>query len=219
MTALCFDWESAHRCGEAWISQHRLRYELFVRRQGWDVPHYNGLEYDQFDTPAAKYIVRLDTDGQACGITRLLPTTRPYMIRTIWPRLVDHRFEEGESIWEATRFGVTRAIPPNLRRRVVHELIAACQAYGLRHGISRYLCVMPLKIYSHVIEKAGCPVEFVGPPVQWGRHRIAAARLEVSAQVLQAVQQSGGLSGSPLVEVGLASEALVAGDRTQRRVG
>ena len=111
MTVLCFDWESAHRCGEARLSQHRLRYELFVRRQGWDVPHHNGLEYDQFDTPAAKYIVRLDTDSRACGETRLLPTTRPYMIRTIWPQLVNHCFEEGESIWEATRFGVARAIP------------------------------------------------------------------------------------------------------------
>lgn len=219
MTVLHFDWQSAHRCGEAWISQYRMRYAIFVRPQGREVPHFNGLEYDLFDTPAAKYVVRPDADDQACSVTRLLPTTRPYMVRTIWPDLVGHRFEEGKRLWEATRFGAAGAIPPGLRRRVVHELIAACQACGLRHGIERDLCVMPQKIYSHVIERAGCPVEFVGPPVQWGRHRIAAARLEVSGEVLRAVQRSGGLSGLPIIEAGAGSDALGADEVAGRKAG
>ncbi len=48
-------WENAHFYGSALASQHRLRYRLFVERQGWDVPCYQGMEYDQFDTPAAVY--------------------------------------------------------------------------------------------------------------------------------------------------------------------
>src|SRR5436190_10638472 len=57
MSTVCITWENAHLHGEAWISHHRLRYRIFVERQGWAVPTYNGLEYDEFDTPAARYIL------------------------------------------------------------------------------------------------------------------------------------------------------------------
>lgn len=49
MTVVCLSWETAHLHGETWISHHRLRYRLFVERQGWDVPSYKGMEHDEFD--------------------------------------------------------------------------------------------------------------------------------------------------------------------------
>jgi acyl homoserine lactone synthase len=44
---------------------HRLRYRLFIERQVWDVPTYNALEYDKFDTSAAKYLLWLDDSDAA----------------------------------------------------------------------------------------------------------------------------------------------------------
>ncbi len=74
MSGVCLDWETAHVHGEAWISHHRLRHRLFVKRQNWEVPSYNSLEYGEFDTPAAKYLLWLDEKGQARATTRLIPT-------------------------------------------------------------------------------------------------------------------------------------------------
>ena len=85
----CVTWETAHLFGEAWISHHRLRHRLFVERQGWEGPTHNSLEYDQFDTPAAVYLLWRDEAGQARGVTRLIPTERPYMLKEIWPDMVD----------------------------------------------------------------------------------------------------------------------------------
>jgi N-acyl-L-homoserine lactone synthetase len=104
MPIVYLDWETAHLHGEAWISHHRLRYRLFVERQQWNVPHVSGFEYDQFDTPAAKYVLWIDDNGQARGMTRLIPTTRPYMVQTLWPDLVDGELHCTPLVWEATRF-------------------------------------------------------------------------------------------------------------------
>lgn len=198
MKVVCFDWECAHEFGDAWLSQHRLRYDLFIQRNSWDVPSFNGMEYDEFDTPAAKYVVILDGDNRARGVTRLLPTTRPYMIRSLWPELVDGDIVDGAEIWEATRFGVDRRMEASQRQRAVCALIAACQEFGLRHGVHAFLSVMPLIIYENVLARAGCAYEYLGPPARLGRHQVAAARLEVSARVLNAARRAGGLAGPVL---------------------
>src|SRR5688572_22902087 len=112
MPLVCLDWETAHLHGVAWISQHRLRHRLFVERQHWNVPTYKNLEYDQFDTPAAKYLLWLDWMGMARGVVRLVPTTQPYMVETLWPGLVRGSLPKSPSIWEASRFGCDRNLEP-----------------------------------------------------------------------------------------------------------
>ncbi|MGF1611298.1 MAG: acyl-homoserine-lactone synthase [Kiloniellales bacterium] len=198
MTVVCLDWERVHLHGAAWISHHRLRYRLFVERQCWEVPSYNGLEYDQFDTPAAKYLLWLDREGSARGITRLIPTTRPYMVKTLWPDLIDGVAPESPSIWEATRFGCDRDLEPHLRRRVVAEMICACQEFGIARGLRGYLGVMPLSIFRQVIAAAGCPLEQLGPVRRLGRHSAAAAYIHVSSEILAIVRRQTGLNGPVL---------------------
>jgi N-acyl-L-homoserine lactone synthetase len=60
MRTLAVTWETVHQHGEAWISHHRLRYKMFVERQKWTIPTYRQIEYDEFDTPAATYILTVD---------------------------------------------------------------------------------------------------------------------------------------------------------------
>jgi acyl homoserine lactone synthase len=49
------------------------------------------MEYDQYDTPAATYLVWLDGSGVARGCVRVTPTDRPYMIRDNWPEMCETR--------------------------------------------------------------------------------------------------------------------------------
>ena len=108
------NWETAHLCGTAFAGQHRLRYRLFVERQHYDVPSYGGMEYDQFDTPAATYLVSPDTNGsgEARGIARLIPTNRPYMIKELWPELVKGEpLPCSDVVYEASRFGIDDRLP------------------------------------------------------------------------------------------------------------
>jgi acyl homoserine lactone synthase len=198
MAIICVSWESAHLHGEAWISHHRLRHRIFVERQGWGVPTHNGLEYDQFDTPAATYVLWLDDRRQARGVTRLIPTTQPYMVQTLWPELIDGPLPRTATIWEATRFGCDRDLDSPTRRRIVAELICGCQEFGIANGVSKYIGVMPLAVFRHVIAAAGCRVTPLGPSRRMQQHDIAAAHIDVSPTTLATVQSRGGIHGPVL---------------------
>ena len=188
MAIVCISWESAHLHGEAWISHHRLRHRIFVERQGWNLPSHNGLEYDQFDTPAATYVLWLDDRHQTRGVTRLIPTTRPYMIQSLWPELIRGPLPQSATIWEASRFGCDRDVDADTRRRVVAELICGCQEFGIANGIAKYIGVMPISIFHHVIGLAGCRVTRLGPTIQMQRQEIGAAYVDVCQTTLAAVR-------------------------------
>ncbi len=174
-------WENAHLFGSALVSHHRLRYRLFVERQGWDVPCFHGMEYDQFDTPAAVYLLLRDDQDEVRGTTRLIPTTRPYMIKEVWPELVDsHVLPSSTEIWEGTRFGVEPGLGAVERNRATAELVLACLEFGLLNGIRQYLVLMPNLIIRRIIGAAGCDFELLGTPRQLGSHRVAVAAVDVS---------------------------------------
>jgi N-acyl-L-homoserine lactone synthetase len=193
MTVILVSWENAHLYGEAWISHHRLRHQIFVGRQRWDIPTYNSIEYDQFDTPAAKYVLWLDEVNQARGVVRLLPTTRPYMIKTLWPQLLDGDPPETDAIWEVTRFGCDRALEPRIRRRVVAELICGCLEFGLANCITQYVTMTPVAVLHHVIMAAGCKVEVQSSNIRMGRHDVAVGRIEVSRSSFAEVRARAGI--------------------------
>ncbi|MEM8815285.1 MAG: acyl-homoserine-lactone synthase [Pseudomonadota bacterium] len=198
MSVVCLSWETAHLYGEAWISHHRLRHRLFVERQGWDVPTYEGMEHDEFDTPSARYLLWVDDAGKTRGVARLLPTTKPYMLKTLWPDLVHDELPESAAVWEATRFGCDRSLDAATRRRVVAEIVCATQEFGLQRGISRYLTVMPLRLLRCVIEKAGCEVEVLGPERMLGNLPAVAASLAIRPDILAEIRRRGALPGPVL---------------------
>lgn len=188
MGILVLNWQTASRHGEAWISQHRLRHRLFVDRQGWRLPAFHGLEYDQFDTPAAVYLLWLDAAGQARGMVRLIPTTRPYMVQSLWPHLLDHPCPVSARLWEATRFGCDRDLPAGQRRRILAELICASHEFALLNGIARYLAVMPRWIFERVLARQGCRIVYAHAAPPACRTAIAAAYIDISAEALAQIR-------------------------------
>lgn len=188
MTVVCLNWETAHLHGETWISHHRLRHRLFVERQGWQVPTYRGMEHDEFDTPAAQYLVWVDDAGNTRGVARLLPTIQPYMLKKLWPDMISGELPESDTVWEASRFGCDRTLNATMRRRVVAEILCAMQEFGIRNGIERYLAVMPLRLLKCVVVDAGCKVTVLGPERAVGNLPAAASYLTVSPEVLAEIR-------------------------------
>ena len=198
MRVVVVKWETIHQYGEAWISHHRLRYKMFIERQDWNVPSYRHFEYDEFDTPAAAYIIAVNDQNRAIGTVRLLPTTRPYMAKSIWPDLIATEPPHSDEIWEATRFGCDHDLDATDRRLVVARLILGCQEFGIAAGISSYLGVMPLRISKHVIAASGCPVKEIGPTLRLQGHLTAAAFINVSLSTLEAVRRRTGIRDAVL---------------------
>lgn len=193
--------ETAHHLGDALASMHRLRHRVFVERQKYDVPTYHNMEWDQFDTPAAVYLVWRDEEGEARAVTRLIPTTLPYMIQELWADLVDgEALPSHDKIWEATRFGIDRGLSPDKRREVLGELVCGCLEFGLRNNIDEFLCIMPIQIINGAIRAAGVTVDVLGEPKKLGGLPVVSGRVHITRQALLSARRFYGIT-TPVLNV------------------
>lgn len=190
----CFTYETAHLFGDALASQFRLRHKVFVQKQQWGVPNWRGMEYDQYDTPAAVYCVWRDDDGQVRGVARLAPTTIPYMIKDLWPDMVtDGGLPASADIWESTRLGIDHDLPKDLRRRILSELILAYMEASMLHGVKGLIGIGYSWCWEHSFDKQGWPVRRLGPSRPIDGQDSYVGLLPVSQAHLQAVRNATGI--------------------------
>ena len=149
--------------GNPIYEQHRLRYECIVQRQSWNVPVIRNMEYDQYDNPAAHYLVWRDKDGKARGSSRLYPTDRPYMLEEIFPHLVSKtEIPKSTKVWEGSRFCVDASLDPQMRKRIVQEVVVGYLEFGLAQGITNIIGVMYPAYYRNIFIGNGWDVEWIG---------------------------------------------------------
>jgi N-acyl-L-homoserine lactone synthetase len=150
--------------GKAFNSQFQLRHRCFIERQRYNVRNYNKKEYDQYDTPAAVYLVYQGANGAALGASRMTPTSHSCMLRDLWPEMVEQKQTLcSREVWEGTRFCIEKDIDPALRKRIANELVLAYVEFGLELGIKRIIGLMPKLILRSVFKTAGVDFEPLGP--------------------------------------------------------
>ncbi|WFU42738.1 acyl-homoserine-lactone synthase [Bradyrhizobium sp. CB82] len=87
--------------------------------------HHGDLEFDEFDTPAAVYLVWRDEQRIVRGLIRMLRTDRPYMMESYWPHLVRDDLPHSADIFQITRVCVDKTVDPFRRRTILPELLCA----------------------------------------------------------------------------------------------
>ena len=75
VTTLSF--ENMHNHGELFANMLRARHQTFIVQNRWDLPEANGMEFDQYDTPASRWVTVHDNGHVMAGV-RLTPTTHRY---------------------------------------------------------------------------------------------------------------------------------------------
>ena len=157
-----FSLSTAHYFGDALASQARLRHRVFVERRQLDHDSFDGMEYDSFDTPAALYLVLSDAESLLRGLIRLLPTTRPYMLQTFWPELaVTRPLPTSPAYWEITRVCVDKQLEPEMRGRVLPELLCGVAECFEEIGAQAMIGVAREHLVSHFIRDG---IEWLGAP-------------------------------------------------------
>jgi N-acyl-L-homoserine lactone synthetase len=199
--------ETAHLLGDTLAALHRLRHKIFVERQKYEVATFRGMEWDAFDTPVAVYLLWRDESARVRAVARLIPTNFPYMIKELWPQLVDGgELPSQPDIWEVTRLGVDRSLPPAVRRRVFGEMLCGCGEFGIRNGLKEYYLVTHPKIIQR-LRATGCTAELLGRAQALDRCTVAAAKVKVSPEALEMLRNHYGLPPSVLCIVGDAGFA------------
>jgi len=205
--------ENAHRFGDVLPQLLRLRYKQFRERQGYDVRVFREMEFDQYDTPETVYLVRLDEQKRVQGTSRLNSTLSPYMLREIWPHLVEgHELPRAAEVWEGTRICVDKALPAAARERIKWEIVLGYLEFGLGNGIARYIGIMQSFIWRRVFIQSGWGAEFLGPEHAIDGIKTRAGQVQVSRDALQRVRETTGIFEPVLanpgeVRTGLAKAA------------
>lgn len=158
-----FTIQTAHLYQDAFASQARLRHDVFVRQRELDHESFNGLEFDEFDSPSAVYLVWRDQERIVRGMARMLRTTRRYMLASNWPEMVLERpLPSTPSVWEVTRVCVDKTLEPMVRRTVFPELLCAIQEFLVEETADGMIGVTSEALLSHFIREG---IQWLGPPM------------------------------------------------------
>ena len=153
-----FSLKTAHHFGDALASQARLRYSVFVRHHSLPHAHYDGMEYDEFDTPAAVYLVWRDPNLVVRGLMRVVPSSEPYMMEKYWPYLCQTReLPKSKDVWEVSRVCIDHTYPWRVRQVIMPALLAAIQEFSSRNGICAAVGVTRRSLLDH----------YLGDGAQW----------------------------------------------------
>ena len=74
MERISFNLTELHLHGSAFFDFLALRKTFFVDQLGWDIPHDDNVEMDQYDNPKAHYSLVLK-EGRVVGGMRAMATT------------------------------------------------------------------------------------------------------------------------------------------------
>lgn len=202
-----FSLSTAHLFGDALASQARLRYRVFVARRSLDHLHYRGLEYDEFDTPSAVYLVWRDDEQVVRGLARLLPTTRPYMVQQYWPFLfASGRPPVSSRIWEVTRVCVDKGWGGRKRLQIFPELMCGVQEFFRMHGIKAMIGATRPHLLTTFFEN----IEWLGEPAEIEGEFERAFYIATDDIRPRAHCERFGIDSSVLSPMSVASERLVA---------
>ncbi|MEM8823561.1 MAG: acyl-homoserine-lactone synthase [Pseudomonadota bacterium] len=153
VTTLSFD--NLHAHGPLFTDLLRARHRTFIQQAQWDLPEADGMEFDQYDTPASRWVV-VHEYGRILAGVRLTPTTHrcgvyTYMIRDAQRGLLgsipkDLMYEEApvaDHVWEGSRVFVCDDVPSAMRVRVQMQLITQMVRTGRELGASSILAIVP----------------------------------------------------------------------------
>jgi N-acyl-L-homoserine lactone synthetase len=174
MHYITFDFLSQHRHGTTFRQYLHLRKRFFVDVLGWDIPHNDEVEMDQYDNPCAHYVLALRGEAVVGG-ARLMPTTATwgrhrYMLRDAFrgelsiPRGVVIEEIVTPKVWECTRLVVSDEIRTHKQRSSCLSLLLAGAADLVRaHGGTELISLSPV-LLARALCKLGFPVERAGDP-------------------------------------------------------
>lgn len=192
VTTLSFD--NLHLHGELFAKMLRARHETFIQDQKWDLPEADGMEFDQYDTPASRWVA-VHSLGQVMAGVRLTPTTAKcgiysYMIRdaqrglleSIPSDLIDYEAPVSENIWESSRVFVARDVPAKMRLRVQVSLISEMVNSARKLGASSVLGIIP-ENGPRLARRTGINCEPVGPVMDFGGSKSVCVNINLVSKM------------------------------------
>lgn len=204
-----FEFSQLHQHGTAFYDFLRLRKKVFVDQLGWDVPHNNDVEMDQYDTPLAHYSIVIK-DGEVVGGARAMPTTaiwgpNTYMLRDAHLGKLAHIPAEvlpddiaSESVWECTRLVISDTLSTQVERTTCLRLIVdGLVERAMERGADEMICLSSLAL-MRALRQVGYDVTRMGPIYRNDEDGRSYAALSMPVAFSNARRAEMGILGRPL---------------------
>lgn len=174
MRYVTFDFLCQHRHGTLFHEYLSLRKRFFVDILGWDIPHDDDVEMDQYDNPCAHYALVL-RDSTVVGGARMMPTTarwgrHSYMLRDALRgeiAIPSHVVPEeivSQEVWECTRLVVSDELHTQADRlECLSLMLSACDDILNDHGGSEVISLSPVPMLR-TLRQLGYSARRVGEP-------------------------------------------------------
>jgi acyl-homoserine lactone synthase len=174
------------------------RKQVFVDLLKWDVPVLSGCyEIDQFDDDHAVYLILTDSEGRHLASARLLATTRPHILDTLFPFLCSGPPPAAADCLEITRFCLDRRLRSAERRRLRDQLILAIARYAIDHRIRSYCGVAEFGWFQQILA-LGWRCRPLGFPRTVDGRTLGALEIEIDGNTLALLAEQGIGSVEPL---------------------
>ena len=167
------------------------RKRVFIDLLKWDLPALEGrYEIDQFDDEHARYLILLDKSGAHRASARLLPTTRPHLLGSLYPELCDGSVPSAADIFEVTRFCLDRRQSAAERLVARNQLVTSLAAYAQATGVSAYTGVAEMAWLTQILS-FGWDASPLGLPRRYGRQLLGALHIAIADDTLERLQSTG----------------------------
>ncbi|MBS8225936.1 acyl-homoserine-lactone synthase [Vannielia litorea] len=183
--------ETMHLHGDLFVKYLKARRQVFIVSKGWQLSETRGMEFDQYDTPEARWIA-VHEDGKVLAGIRIAPTTarcglHSYMIRDAQLGLLqglplDPLFGEApvsDRIWEATRLFLLDTVPAQWRPEVQRLLMLKMAEAAREEGADNVIGIVPA-VFQRWLKRIGMEAVPAGPRFELDGDRSQAAIFVVS---------------------------------------
>ncbi len=177
MQTTTLSFANMHNHGELFANLLRARRQSFIVQNNWDLPEALGMEFDQYDTPASRWMA-VHQYGRVLAGIRFTPTTArcgiySYMIRDAQRGLLDSipqnlLYEEApvaDNIWESSRVFVAHDTPQNIRRIVHAHLFMEMTKAAREIGAASVLGLIPAN-WPRWTRRCGIDATAAGPVME-----------------------------------------------------
>jgi N-acyl-L-homoserine lactone synthetase len=194
MQATTLSFNNLHKHGDLFANMLRARHRTFIERNHWDLPQADGMEFDQYDTPASRWVAVHDFGRVLAGV-RLTPTIArvgiySYMIRDAQRGLLetiprDLLWEEAPvapHIWESSRVFVSEDVPAKIRLRVQIELIGEMVRSARDLGATQVLGLIP-EHSPRLARRTGIDCVAAGPVLEIDGSRSVCVNISMATKL------------------------------------
>ena len=192
VTTLSFN--NMHKHGDLFANMLRARHKTFIERNRWDLPEADGMEFDQYDTPASRWVA-VHEFGQVLAGVRLTPTTArcgiyTYMIRDAQRGLLDtipsdllwQEAPVAPHIWESSRVFVSENVSSKDRLRVQINLIGEMVRAARELGATQVLGLIP-EHSPRLARRTGIDCQPAGPVLDIGGSRSVCVNIGLAQKL------------------------------------